>query len=69
MAPDGTIEAVRVVSIPGRSAPGYAVGVQWHPEYDWPADDLSRAIFAQFGDEVRAYAERARLGGVSVAAD
>ncbi len=69
VAPDGTIEAVRVVSIPGRPAPGFAVGVQWHPEYDWPADSLSRAIFAQFGDMVRAYAEGVRLDAVGVAAD
>jgi len=63
-APDGTIEAVRV-----GSAIGYAAGVQWHPEYDWRTDALSRAIFEQFGDAVRAYAEAARLGGVSIAAD
>ena len=69
VAPDGTIEAVRVVSIPGRPAPGFAVGVQWHPEYDWPADSLSRAIFAQFGEMVRAYAEGVRLDAVGVAAD
>ena len=30
---------------------------------------LSRAIFEQFGVAVRAYAEAARLGGVSIAAD
>ncbi|MEQ8651820.1 MAG: gamma-glutamyl-gamma-aminobutyrate hydrolase family protein [Kiloniellales bacterium] len=29
LAPDGTIEAVRV-----REAKGFAIGVQWHPEYD-----------------------------------
>lgn len=57
VAPDGTIEAVRVVPIPECAAPGYAVGVQWHPEYDWQEDALSRAIFAQFGDMVRAYAQ------------
>ena len=32
-APDGTIEAVRV-----RDARGFALGVQWHPEYDWEQD-------------------------------
>jgi putative glutamine amidotransferase len=48
---------------------GYAVGVQWHPEYDWRTDALSRAIFEQFGAAVRAYADAARLGGVSIAAD
>src|SRR5689334_3931841 len=69
VAPDGTIEAVRVVAGPDGPCPGYAVGVQWHPEYDWRADALSRAIFQQFGDRVRAYAEAQRLGGVSIAAD
>ncbi len=69
VAPDGTIEAVRVVPTPFRAAPGFAVGVQWHPEYDWPTDALSRAIFAQFGDIVRAYARDARAVGVSIAAD
>jgi putative glutamine amidotransferase len=69
VAPDGLIEAVRVVASQAGPAPGFAVGVQWHPEYDWPTDDVSRRIFAQFGDVVRAYAEDARLGGVSVAAD
>ena len=69
IAPDGTIEAVRVISTPSRPAPGFAVGVQWHPEYDWPADSLSRAIFAQFGDMVRAYAEGVRLDALGVAAD
>src|SRR3954452_21144965 len=57
VAPDGTIEAVRVLAGPEGPCPGYAVGVQWHPEYDWRTDRLSRAIFEQFGDRVRAYAE------------
>jgi len=69
VAPDGTIEAVRVLAGPEGPCPGYAVGVQWHPEYDWRTDRLSRAIFEQFGDRVRAYAETQRLGGVSIAAD
>ncbi len=69
VAPDGTIEAVRVVPTPSRPAPGFVVGVQWHPEYDWPEDALSRAIFAQFGDVVRAYARDSRTVGVSIAAD
>lgn len=62
-APDGTIEAVSVTAI------GYAVGIQWHPEYDWRTDPLSRAIFEQFGAAVRAYARGATLGKVSAAAD
>ncbi|MBS0638250.1 MAG: gamma-glutamyl-gamma-aminobutyrate hydrolase family protein [Acetobacteraceae bacterium] len=69
VAPDGTIEAVRVVAGPDGPCPGYAVGVQWHPEYDWRTDGVSRAIFEQFGDVVRGYAEAQRLGGVSIAAD
>jgi putative glutamine amidotransferase len=48
MAPDGTIEAVRV---PGKS---FAVGVQWHPEYDFERDAVSRRIFTAFADAVRA---------------
>ena len=69
MAPDGLIEAVRVAASEAGPAIGYAVGVQWHPEYDWRTDTLSRAIFEQFGSAVRAYADAARLGGVSIAAD
>jgi putative glutamine amidotransferase len=46
-APDGTIEAVRVAA-----APGFAVGVQWHPEYDYESDPVSRRIFEAFGDAV-----------------
>ncbi len=52
IAPDGTIEAVRVAD-----SPGFALGIQWHPEHplalDWP---LSRAIFKAFGDACRARA-------------
>ncbi|HXT79913.1 MAG TPA: gamma-glutamyl-gamma-aminobutyrate hydrolase family protein [Acetobacteraceae bacterium] len=69
VAPDGTIEAVRVIAFRGDPVPGFAVGVQWHPEYDWTVDPLSRAIFEQFGEKVRAYAEGIRLGGVPAAAD
>ncbi|HEY4171840.1 MAG TPA: gamma-glutamyl-gamma-aminobutyrate hydrolase family protein [Rhodopila sp.] len=68
-APDGLVEAVRVAASEAGPAIGYAVGVQWHPEYDWRTDTLSRAIFEQFGTAVRAYADAARLGGVSIAAD
>ena len=48
VAPDGTIEAVRYA----RGA-GFAVGVQWHPEYDFSTDAVSRAIFAAFGAALR----------------
>jgi putative glutamine amidotransferase len=69
IAPDGLVEAVRVAASEAGPAIGYAVGIQWHPEYDWRTDTLSRAIFEQFGTAVRAYADAARLGGVSIAAD
>ncbi len=59
VAPDGTIEAVRAAS-----APGFAVGVQWHPEYDFETDAVSTAIFESFG---RAVAARAQ--GSAAAAD
>lgn len=60
-APDGTIEAVRVVD-----APGFAIGVQWHPEY-WARTDLpSQRLFQAFGAAARAYcaARRERSHGV-----
>jgi putative glutamine amidotransferase len=43
-APDGLVEAV---SLP--AARGFLLGVQWHPEWRWAEDPLSRAIFAGFG--------------------
>ena len=46
-APDGQIEAV---SMPG--ALGFLLGVQWHPEWRWSENPLSRAIFQAFGDAV-----------------
>lgn len=61
-APDGTIEAVRVVSTEAGPAPGFAAGVQWHPEYDFETDAVSRRIFEDFGRAVRA-------GRVALSAD
>lgn len=49
-APDGTIEAIRV-----EGAPGFAIGVQWHPEYWIESDAPSARLFAAFGRAVRAY--------------
>lgn len=57
VAEDGTIEAVSV-----KNARGFAVGVQWHPEYWVKSDSPSRKIFAAFGDAARAHkATRERL--------
>jgi putative glutamine amidotransferase len=48
IAPDGTIEAVSVAN-----AKGFAVGVQWHPEYWAKSDAPSRKILTAFGEAVR----------------
>jgi putative glutamine amidotransferase len=48
-APDGLVEAFRV-----RSAPGFALAVQWHPEWQVMKNPFSRAMFAAFGDAARA---------------
>jgi putative glutamine amidotransferase len=47
-APDGLIEAFRV-----RSAPGFTLAVQWHPEWQVMNNPFSRAMFAAFGDAAR----------------
>jgi len=62
VAPDGTIEAVSVTG-----ARGFAVGVQWHPEY-WVATDApSGRLFRAFGDAMR---ERiASRAGLAAAAE
>lgn len=56
VAPDGLIEAVRV-----EQAPGFALGVQWHPEHpralQWP---LSQAIFGAFARAVATRADQRR---------
>jgi putative glutamine amidotransferase len=53
VAEDGTIEAVSVAD-----APGFVLGVQWHPEF-WAATDAPSArIFEAFGVAVDAYARR-----------
>jgi putative glutamine amidotransferase len=48
-APDGQIEAI---SMPGAKA--FLLGVQWHPEWDFAKDSLSRAIFRGFGAALQA---------------
>jgi len=52
-APDGAIEAV---SMPG--APGFLLGVQWHPEWRHGENPVSRAMFSAFGDALRAWERR-----------
>lgn len=43
-APDGTAEAIYI-----EGAPGFAMGVQWHPEYEAGRDPVSRPLFEAFG--------------------
>ena len=68
VAPDGTIEAVRVHSTAAGPVTGFAIGVQWHPEYDWPTDPVSRRIFEAFGEAVRNYVAERQLGLIAAAA-
>jgi putative glutamine amidotransferase len=44
VADDGTIEAIRVAE-----APGFALGVQWHAEYDAQHNPVNRKLFEAFG--------------------
>jgi putative glutamine amidotransferase len=48
MAPDGTIEAVSV-----QGAAGFALAVQWHPEWRVLDNPVSRRLFAAFGAACR----------------
>lgn len=45
IAEDGTIEAIRIAD-----APGFALGVQWHAEYDPQVNPINRTLFQAFGD-------------------
>jgi len=47
VADDGTIEAIRIAD-----APGFALGVQWHAEYDPQSNPINRALFVAFGEAV-----------------
>ena len=49
IADDGTIEAIRIAE-----APGFALGVQWHAEYDPQSNPVNRALFQAFGEAVKA---------------
>ncbi len=47
-APDGTAEAIYIAG-----APGFTLGVQWHPEWNAANDPVSRRLFEGFGDAAR----------------
>jgi putative glutamine amidotransferase len=44
VAEDDTIEAIRI-----EGAPGFALGVQWHAEYDPQQNPVNRKLFEAFG--------------------
>jgi putative glutamine amidotransferase len=48
IAEDGTIEAIRIAD-----APGFALGVQWHAEYDPQRNPVNRKLFEAFGAALR----------------
>jgi putative glutamine amidotransferase len=50
-APDATPEAIVVAS-----APGFAMAVQWHPEWNAANDPVSRPLFQAFGAAVAGHA-------------
>ncbi len=54
-APDGVVEAFRATDVPG-----FAVGVQWHPEWKMLDNQFSLALFAAFGAAAREYRMRRR---------
>ena len=45
-----SIEAIRI-----EGAEGFALGVQWHAEYDPERNPINRALFEAFGDALRGY--------------
>jgi len=45
VAEDGTIEAIRIAE-----APAFALGVQWHAEYDPQRNPINRKLFEAFGE-------------------
>ena len=49
VAEDGTIEAIRIAD-----APAFALGVQWHAEYDPQTNPINRALFQAFGEAISA---------------
>jgi putative glutamine amidotransferase len=54
LADDGTIEAIRIAD-----APGFALGVQWHAEYDPQYNPVNRALFQAFGKAITEHARGA----------
>lgn len=45
LAEDGTVEAIRIAD-----APAFALGVQWHAEYEAANNEVNRTLFKAFGE-------------------
>jgi putative glutamine amidotransferase len=56
IAEDGTIEAIRIAD-----APGFALGVQWHAEYDPQRNPINRKLFQAFGEALTAYRRQGKV--------
>jgi len=54
IAEDGTIEAIRIAD-----APSFALGVQWHAEYDPQKNPINRKLFEAFGEALKGRAKAA----------
>jgi putative glutamine amidotransferase len=50
IAEDGTIEAIRIAD-----APSFALGVQWHAEYDPQSNPINRKLFEAFGGALKVH--------------
>ena len=50
IAEDGTIEAIRIAD-----AQSFALGVQWHAEYDPQRNPINRKLFEAFGAALKAH--------------
>src|ERR1700754_178774 len=56
VAEDGTIEAIRIAD-----APGFALGVQWHAEYDPQRNPINRKLFLAFGAALLAHQRQQKV--------
>ncbi|MGI9353589.1 MAG: gamma-glutamyl-gamma-aminobutyrate hydrolase family protein, partial [Rhizobiaceae bacterium] len=48
IAEDSTVEAISIAD-----APGFALGVQWHAEFDPQTNPVNRTLLSAFGNAVR----------------
>ena len=63
VAADETIEAISIAD-----AASFAIGVQWHAEYNAETDPVSRVLFGQLGDAARERQKLRRTGAFAGAA-